>query len=557
MAGIKLVPGRMAQLRQTLNTEQARLQDTADQLARIAAALDMDLKARQSIDSGLTRLRSDLKRQAGNLGTMVGLAQTAEAGLGQTDQELANKASELLYTLRQMMQSAGAAGGAGGVGYSPSRPSFTLGSLLDSSAFQNVTDLFGFTLVNYDPIGVSLQELSGKIRDSLSALASPTGLATAAGAGVALAGTGLGSLLGALDGGGKVLGASSQKSTAKKTSTSKKKKKETWQDKLKGLGSSLAGAASDAWEDAKDAASDAWEDAKDAASDAWEDVKDTASDAWEGVKDAASDTWEGAKDLADKAAELGGDVWGKVKDIANSKPMEYVWEMGGSTLGGLGDVFSFCVNVGKGNFTGAAADTYSFVDNFFDFSQDLSALGAYGLGAGFEALGIGGDDVMDRAIEMADEISGRDGLKGELEASGFGTAADIVGGVDATVGTYKFVTGISGLKDGVSGIFTAKDHSAELKKVLFEASGWKLPSAVTGSNAVLQDIGKSGAVISNVNMAYKYLDGFLNDSGLEAILGNTKPGKIITGPEKILESLTDEKVSLPGSDQYNDQDGDV
>ena len=524
MTVIKLVPGRLAQLRQTLNAEQARLQETADQLARIAASLDMDLKARQSIDSSLTRLRSDLKRQAGNMGTMVGLASTAEAGLAETDQDLANQASELLYTMRQMMQSAGvagaAAGAAAGVAASLPKPAFTLGSLLNQYAFQTMTDLFDHKFVTYDQVGVSLEALSEKLRDSLPTLGTPAGISAALGG--AMVGTGLGSLLGALNNSGKVLGASAQKATGKKNSTKQEKKKETWQDKLKGFGSSLAGAASDVWDGAKDAASDVWDGAKDAASDLWDGAKDTASDLWEGAKD------------------VGGTVWDKAKDIANSKPMEYVWEMGGSVVGGAADVFSFCVNVGKRDFTGAAADTYSFVDNFFDFSQDLSALGAYGLGAGFEALGIGGDDVMDRAIEMADEISGRDGLKGELEASGFDTAADVVGGVDATVGTYKFITGIKSLKDGVGSIFSAKDHGAQLKKVLFESSGWKLPGAVTNSSAVLQNIGQRGAVISNVNMVYKYMDGFLEDSGLEAILSNTQIGKIITGPEKIVGALADE-----------------
>ena len=528
MAGIKLVPGRMAQLRQTLNTEQARLQETADQLARIAASLDMELKARQSIDSNLTRLRSDLKRQAGNMGTMVGLANTAEVGLAETDQDLANKASELLYTMRQMMQSAGAAGGAGGAGPSFPKTSFTLGSLLDTSAFEAVSDFFTVAdnkLVNEIDLGI----LSKQARDSLSTLGTPAGISAALGG--VMAGTGLSSLLSALNNRGKVLGASSQKATAEKTST--KKKKETWQDKLKGFGSSITNAASNVWEGTKEAVSDTWDGAKDLASDVWDGAKDLASDTWEGAKDLASNVWEGAKDT-------GSNIWNAAKDIANSKPMEYVWEMGGSAVGGLGDVFSFCVNVGKGDFTGAAADTYSFVDNFFDFSQDLSALGAYGLGAGFEALGIGGDDVMDRAIEMADEISGRDGLKGELEASGFDTAADIVGGVDATVNTYKFVTGIGNLKDDIGGIFTAKDHGAEQKKVQFESSGWKLPSTVTDSNAVLQGIGKSDALFSNVDLAYKYVDGFLTDSGLETILSNTQLGKIITGPGKILGALADE-----------------
>lgn len=528
MAGIKLVPGRMAQLRQTLNTEQARLQETADQLARIAASLDMELKARQSIDSNLTRLRSDLKRQAGNMGTMVGLANTAEAGLAETDQDLANKASELLYTMRQMMQSAGAAGGAGSTSPSFPKTSFTLGSLLDTSAFEAVSDFFTVAnnkLVNEIDLGI----LSKQARDYLSTLGTPAGISAALGG--VMAGTGLSSLLSALNNRGKVLGASSQKATAEKTST--KKKKETWQDKLKGFGSSITNAASNVWEGTKEAVSDTWEGAKDLASDVWDGAKDLASDTWEGAKDLASNVWEGAKDT-------GSNIWNTAKDIANSKPMEYVWEMGGSAVGGLGDVFSFCVNVGKGDFTAAAADTYSFVDNFFDFSQDLSALGAYGLGAGFEALGIGGDDVMDRAIEMADEISGRDGLKGELEASGFDTAADIVGGVDATVNTYKFVTGIGSLKDDIGGIFTAKDHGAELKKVLFESSGWKLPSTMTDSNAVLQGIGKSDALFSNVDLAYKYVDGFLTDSGLETILSNTQLGKIITGPGKILGALADE-----------------
>ena len=528
MAGIKLVPGRMAQLRQTLNAEQARLQETADQLARIAASLDMELKARQSIDSNLTRLRSDLKRQAGNMGTMVGLANTAEAGLAETDQDLANKASELLYTMRQMMQSAGAAGGAGSAGPSFPKTSFTLGSLLDTSAFEAVSDFF--TVANNKWVNeIDLGILSKQARDSLSTLGSPAGISAALGG--VMAGTGLSSLLSALNNRGKVLGASSQKATAEKTST--KKKKETWQDKLKWFGSSITNAASNVWEGTKEAVSDTWEGAKDLASDVWDGAKDLASDTWEGAKDLASNVWEGAKDT-------GSNIWNAAKDIANSKPMEYVWEMGGSAVGGLGDVFSFCVNVGKRDFTGAAADAYSFVDNFFDFSQDLSALGAYGLGAGFEALGIGGDDVMDRAIEMADEISGRDGLKGELEASGFDTAADIVGGVDATVNTYKFVTGIGSLKDDIGGIFTAKDHGAELKKVLFESSGWKLPSTVTDSNAVLQGIGKSDALFSNVDLAYKYVDGFLTDSGLETILSNTQLGKIITGPGKILGALADE-----------------
>ena len=51
MSAIKLIPGRMAQLRGALRSEAERLQQAANQVARIGDALDMELKSREGIDT--------------------------------------------------------------------------------------------------------------------------------------------------------------------------------------------------------------------------------------------------------------------------------------------------------------------------------------------------------------------------------------------------------------------------------------------------------------------------------------------------------------------------
>ena len=529
MSTIKLIPGRMAQLRQTLKTEEAHLQQTAEQVARIAASLDMDLKAREGIDSGLTKLRSSLRKQAVSLTTMANLADTAEAELAGVDADLADKAGELMYTLRQMLQYAGTGNVSSAV-----KPVLNLTSQMTLPALSGMAALLGGL---GDPVG-SLGGLAGLPWDSLTTgvplgdLVSHTGIERI----FYSKGTDLseGQVLGIIAGGMTTLSGAavlvnvldkgvSSAAAVKKTSLSSnsKLKRKSLLDKVGDFGSSLAKGASDVWDSAKDLASDAWDGAK-----------DLASDAWDGAKDLASDTWDGAKDLA-------SDTWDFMRDIVESKPMEYVWEMGGAVLGGTTDVFSFCGNVLTGDWAGAAADTYGLINNVFDFSQDLSALGVYGLGTGMEALGIGGDDVMARATAMADELSDRDGLVGELDAAGFDAAADFVEGVDATVNIYKFTDGIKNLKE--SPLFNWKDvKSKDILKGLLETSGWKIPDSVSATADMGKKIEYFDDLFSNADLAYKYVNGFLSGEAINAILENTQLGKIIGGPAKIIEPLTDE-----------------
>ena len=518
MSTIKLIPGRMAQLRQTLKTEEAHLQQTAEQVARIAASLDMDLKAREGIDSGLTKLRSSLRKQAVSLTTMANLADTAEAELAGVDADLADKAGELMYTLRQMLQYAGTGNVSSAV-----KPVLNLTSQMTLPALSGMAALLGGL---GDPVG-SLGGLAGLPWDSLTTgvplgdLVSHTGIERI----FYSKGTDLseGQVLGIIAGGMTTLSGAavlvnvldkgvSSAAAVKKTSLSSnsKLKRKSLLDKVGDFGSSLAKGASDVWDSAKD----------------------LASDAWDGAKDLASDTWDGAKDLA-------SDTWDFMRDIVESKPMEYVWEMGGAVLGGTTDVFSFCGNVLTGAWAGAAADTYGLINNVFDFSQDLSALGVYGLGTGMEALGIGGDDVMARATAMADELSDRDGLVGELDAAGFDAAADFVEGVDATVNIYKFTDGIKNLKE--SPLFNWKDvKSKDILKGLLETSGWKIPDSVSATADMGKKIEYFDDLFSNADLAYKYVNGFLSGEAINAILENTQLGKIIGGPAKIIEPLTDE-----------------
>ena len=536
MSAIKLIPGRMAQLRGALRSEAERLQQAANQVARIGDALDMELKSREGIDAALTQLRKRLKAQQQNLALMESLASAAEAGIADEDTQLAGEADRLLYTMRQMIERAGAAGGAAGISASASSGSSTgaalnLGSQLALDSLADVSALFtalGDRLQDALLSGVPLGSLNGAEESEFLSTIQKLAVAATAGGTVALGSKeGITNLLEALT------PVSSESGSVKGASKKKEEKKEE-KNPFKKLGAGIA----NAWDGAKDAAADAWDGAKelagevkDAADDAWEDAKELAGD----IKDAADDAWEDAKDFAGDAKEVAADVWGGIKKVVNSKPMSYVWEMGGDTLGGLSDIAGYCSDMGSGNIAGAVVNGYSFLDNVLNFSQDLSALGMYGLGKGAEALGIGGESVMENTIKLADEMASRDGYVGELRANGFDGTADVVQSVEGGIGVYKLVTGVVKIKDNP--LLHLKDaEKGEALSALFELSGWKLPSS--GAD-LAQKISGFDDLASNLDLAYKYVDGFVGETGLQAILENTTPGKIISGPGKIIDAFSE------------------
>ena len=518
MSAIKLVPGRMAQLRQTMRSEANRLQEAANQLARIGDALDMELKSREGIDVALTQLRQKLKAQQQNFAAMESLAAAAEAGLADEDDQLAGEADRLLYTMRQMIERAGAAGGAAGISASASSGSSTgaalnLGSQLALDSLADVSALFtalGDRLQDALLSGVPLGSLNGAEESEFLSTIQKLAVAATAGGTVALGSKeGIFNLLEALT------PVSSESGSVKGASKKKEEKKEE-KNPFKKLGAGIA---------------NAWDGAKDVAADAWDGAKELAGD----IKDAAADAWEDAKDFAGDAKEVAADVWGGIKKVVNSKPMSYVWEMGGDTLGGLSDIAGYCIDMGSGNIVGAVVNGYGFLDNVLNFSQDLSALGMYGLGKGAEALGIGGESVMENTIKLADEMASRDGYVGELRASGFDGTADVVQSVEGGIGVYKLVTGVVKLKDNP--LLHLKDaEKGEGLTALLELSGWKLPSS--GAD-LAQKISGFDDLASNLDLAYKYADGFLGETGLQAVLENTTPGKIISSPGKIIDAFSE------------------
>lgn len=549
---IRLVPGRMMSLRNALRKESERLQAAADQVARVTANLDMDLKAKAGISSSIEQLRRSLKQQAENLTIMARLAEEAEAGLAQKDEDLAGEASELLYTMKQMLNHAGAAQVAVGA------QSATFGlkngvASLQQHAQLDATSSMGSLFGGFDSgsvgNGVSLESLgTGKLTDGAFSLKETIGssevlIGAGVGAAAGIGGLGLAGMLGGGSGGGRI---------SQTSSVSKKKKKknifqrfgdsveEKWNDAKEGAGK--------LWKDTKNAASDLWEDTKDVASDIWDGTKEIASDIWDGTKEVASDIWDGTKELASDAWDGAKNVWNGVKTVAQSKPVEYIWEIGGSVVGGIADVGSFCGHVATGNFVKAGTDVYSFVNNFFDGSQDLVALTIYGMGSGVEAFG-GNAEMVQRFYDGAEEFSNRDGLAGELRASGLEGVADALDVVDTGVGIYKFGSGIKGLADGTL-LKPGENPLDKFRKNLFEFSGWKLaenPADIYQHvPTVLEKIEYFDDLASNYDLAYKYVDGALDGKTIETILENTQIGKLYDGATDIYEDIKEYKEAIFG-----------
>ena len=74
---IKLNAARMLLLRAAMKKEELRLQNTASQVARIAAGLEMEVAAKSNIDASLNNLRKQLKQHSEYMGTMQRMADLA------------------------------------------------------------------------------------------------------------------------------------------------------------------------------------------------------------------------------------------------------------------------------------------------------------------------------------------------------------------------------------------------------------------------------------------------------------------------------------------------
>ena len=545
---IKLNATRMLLLRAAMKKEELRLQNTASQVARIAAGLEMEVAAKSNIDVSLNNLRKQLKQDAEYMGTMQRMADLAIEELSKKDEDLANQARGLNYTAQQIVGaassahiSAGAAvnfttaAGSSGAMRSP----LDLTSQLIADAAQKIGGLFGLAGDGVGDAlqGVSLEQLAAGNQTSAAGSAQPGqtagALAVLAGVGMAITGA-LDAILNSFSGKGSTSGqTTTQKSTSSKTTVKKtsSKKKSMWDklgDKLEDAGAWVAGKA----EDAVDAATDAVKDSV-----KW--VGDKVEEAAEAVTDGAKWVGEKVSDAGEWIGEKAGDVWNAAKTVANSKPVEYLWDMGGSVVGGGVDILSFCGNVSTGKMGEAVLDGYSFINNFFDFSQDSVALFSYGVGAGAEALGAK-QTAVDYFYDYAEDYANREGLAGELHASGLDELGYAVDTVDFAVGTYKALTGFEKLNTALDGMSWRSID--DLKDNLLYLSGWKDVDSLKNAADLSTQIDYYKDFSSNVKLGYKYVDGAFDEDGLLlAALKNTSVGKpgvgLITTIEDYLDLL--------------------
>ena len=556
MLTIKLVDVRMMVLRAAMKKEEQRLQNVADQVARIAAGLDMDLKSSAGIDEILAKLRKNLKKQSNNWAVMQQLAEQAAAELHQKDADVARKAKGLDYSARQFAQSvqttafSSAAGGK--LVQDVAHPSLGLSALNKLDLTQELGELFGGIGRKFGDAlqGVSLGELSG---DSLTASLNGVldrieveDVLTAAGAGVA----GMAGIMGltALFDSAKPerppmaavkiptsLHANTASQAANALSGYNKSAKGEKKDVLDYLGEGFNWVA----DKAEDAGEAVWggmkwvgEKAVDAGEAAWDGMK------WVGEKavDTGEAIWNGMLWLDEKSMEFGETLWNGAKAVAESKPVEYLWDMGGSVIGGGADILSFCGNVATLQWGDAVADGYSFINNFFDFAQDGSALFIYGMGAGAEALGVD-QSKLDYLYGEAEDYHNRNGLAGELHAEGLDTAGTVVDGLDWVEGTYKTVTGFNKLHKGE--VFK---KGQSWKEYLNTGFGWKTVDDLADTAEYADQVKYYSDLASNVDTGFKYVDGF-KEEGLMGLLktvwDESVSGKNAEGAKKSLSGLGD------------------
>ena len=581
MKTIKLIDVRMMVLRAAMKKEERRLQNVADQVARIAAGLDMDLKSSAGIDEILAKLRKNLKKQSGHWGVMQQLAEQASAELHQKDADVAKKANGLDYSARQFAQSVQTNAffsAAGGKLVQDVTHPLGLSALNKLDLTQELGELFGGIGSKFGDAlqGVSLGELQPSTLEDYSTAgnhdASPgflgdldtesvvTGLGAGA-AGIA----GLASLLdkkrssgAGTPSGPAVLGAST--TTERSIDISK--------EDLKNILHTVGGVAQDVvWFGPKKvaeakAAADAWVDEKQEEYDTYiaeqelkakqmteetgreysvsitgkiydveEHEKEQEARRKERAERLANRSWyEKAGDaLADTA--FGEAVWETGQAIANSKAVEYGGDAIGSAVSAGADGLSFIGNFVTGDWAEATADMYSFSNNYISFCQDTTALGNYAIGAGLE--GFGYDDAADYYYAEAEEYAGREGIADELHGNGLDVAGTLVDFTDFGVGVYKTTTGIQKLDKAFDGMkWTSLD---EVGDNLFKLSGWKDADALSGVVEAKDRFKYYKDVSSNVKLGYKYVDALVDDGIfgrgglLETAAQNTSPGKTGSG----------------------------
>lgn len=536
---IKMNPARLFLLRSAIKKEELRLQNAANQMARIAAGLEMEVAAKGNIDASLERLRTQLKRDAENMTTMQNLAGQAMSELSQKDEDLANRARNLNGTMQQMGELATVAeAAAAAVGTVSALPGFKnadtllgLGSQIALDAGSALGSLFGLggdgirdilngvaglhthtgDMYNYNPDSGTYREGSFN-----PVLAGAAGVAGVVGTGFALS---------------QLTDLWDKNGSGKKHAGGRGRhdNKESF------------------WGSLKDSAGKAWNWFGDKASDAAKWVGDKASDAKDWISDTADDVADwvvgATKDVGSWVSDKASDVWNGVKKVASSKPVQYLVDMGGSAVGGVADVFSFMGNVASGNLVDASTDVYSLIDNFFDFAQDTSALAIYGIGKGLESLGVDSEKVQ-YCYDVADDYAAREGLAGELHGDGAYRLENVVDIMDTGVGIYKFSSGIEKFKKGWSDM--SWDSMSDLKDNLFTLSGWKDAGSLNDVIELEDKIDFYKDTSSNYKLGYKYLNSFfsgkkpLDDGGwIYTAAENTGPGKILGGAIDTIDGYID------------------
>ena len=534
---------RLLLLRAALKKEELRLQSAANQVARIASGLEMEVAARANIDASLSNLRKQLKQDAENMATMQRMADLAMEELKKKDEDLAGRARDLNGTMRQFTSLAAAAGAAGAAS-GGSSSLLDLKSQLALDAGGRLGGLFGLPFDKaQERLNAIPGELNGLMGDTSAMYEhNGPGASVLAGAGIA----GAASVAAGAAAVSAMTGLWDSTTKQKQSGTKKTSKK-------KGLFSGVGSAIGGAWNWAGDKLSDAADYVGDKVSDAADYVGDKFSDAVDYVGEKLSDAKDavvsGAKWVGDKA----GDVWDGMKKVAGSKPVQYVLDMGGSVVGTAADVGSFCGHVLTGRWDLAAIDTYSVVDNFFDFSQDLTALTAYGLGAGLDAFGVNADKVQ-YCYDYAEDYANREGLAGEVGAAGWDAGETTLKVVDLGVGAYKFGGGLAKFKNSWSEM--KWDDMGDLKDNLLSLSGWKTGDSLEGLAGIEKKIEQYDIISSNVELGYKYVDGLVENIGSDGgvfedggLLGdgglintmakNTTPGKLIDAVFKSGKGIAD------------------
>lgn len=233
---IKLNAARMLLLRAAMKKEELRLQNTASQVARIAAGLEMEVAAKSNIDASLNNLRKQLKQDSEYMGTMQRMADLAIEELSKKDEDLANQARGLNYTAQQIVgavssaqiltgtaeYSTTAAGSSGAM-----RSPLDLTSQLIADAAQKIGGLFGLAGDGMGDAlqGVSLEQLAAGNQTSAAGSAQPGqtagALAVLAGAGMAIT-TALDAILNSFSGHGSTSGTTATKKTSSSKKTTKK-----------------------------------------------------------------------------------------------------------------------------------------------------------------------------------------------------------------------------------------------------------------------------------------------------------------------------------------------